>query len=296
MLLAIIIPFYKLSFFEEVLSSLNEQTNKNFQVYIGDDASQENPSNVIEKWSDKLNLHYHRFEKNIGKKSLTAHWDRCITLSNQEDYLMILGDDDILGKNVVESFYRELENFQKAHPVIRFASKMIDENSKGTSEVFQHPQEEKAIDAFFRKFKGYTRSSLSEYIFQRRAYEKFGFYPYPLGWHSDDRAWLDFSGSQNIYSINEAVVHIRNSSQNISSRKDNLVEKFIATRRFYRYVLFSQLYRFDTDRKYGLINAYEDLLKKESNFKLYDWWLIAQLHLIHFRFRDFKRFIKRSFC
>ena len=296
MKLGIIIPFYKLSFFENCLASLAAQKDQNFTVYVGDDASQEDPSNVIEKWSDKLNLYYHRFEKNIGKKSLTTHWDRCIALSGREEYLMILGDDDILGENVVESFYREFENFQKDHSVIRFASKMIDENSKGTSEVFQHPQEEKAIDAFFRKFKGYTRSSLSEYIFQRRAYEKFGFYPYPLGWHSDDRAWLDFSGSQNIYSINEAVVHIRNSSQNISSRKDNLVEKFIATRRFYRYVLFSQLNQLDTDRKYGLINAYEYFLKKESNFKLHDWWLIAHLHLIHFRLRDFKSFIKRSFC
>ena len=38
-MLAIIIPFYKLTFFEENLHSLAIQTDKRFKVYIGDDSS-----------------------------------------------------------------------------------------------------------------------------------------------------------------------------------------------------------------------------------------------------------------
>jgi hypothetical protein len=40
-MLAIIIPYYKLCFFEENLQSLAAQTDKRFKVYIGDDASPE---------------------------------------------------------------------------------------------------------------------------------------------------------------------------------------------------------------------------------------------------------------
>jgi len=40
-MLAIVVPYYKLTFFEETLKSLKSQTNKKFKVYIGDDASPE---------------------------------------------------------------------------------------------------------------------------------------------------------------------------------------------------------------------------------------------------------------
>ena len=48
-MLAIIIPYFKLTFFEETLKSLASQTSKRFKVYIGDDASPEGPSNWLEK-------------------------------------------------------------------------------------------------------------------------------------------------------------------------------------------------------------------------------------------------------
>lgn len=38
-MLAIIIPYYKFTFFEATLQSLANQTDQRFKVYIGDDAS-----------------------------------------------------------------------------------------------------------------------------------------------------------------------------------------------------------------------------------------------------------------
>lgn len=43
-MLAIVIPYYKLTFFEETLQSLANQSDKRFKVYIGDDASPEDRS------------------------------------------------------------------------------------------------------------------------------------------------------------------------------------------------------------------------------------------------------------
>jgi hypothetical protein len=40
-MLAIVIPYYKRTFFEETLQSLAKQTDKRFVVYVGDDAGQE---------------------------------------------------------------------------------------------------------------------------------------------------------------------------------------------------------------------------------------------------------------
>lgn len=42
--ITIVIPFYKISFFEETVRSLANQKNKRFTVFIGDDGSPDSPS------------------------------------------------------------------------------------------------------------------------------------------------------------------------------------------------------------------------------------------------------------
>ena len=122
-MLAIVIPYYKHTFFEKTLQSLSKQTDKRFKVYIGDDASPENPTALLEKYQGQFNFVYHRFETNLGGTSLAKQWERCIGLSNNEEWIMVLGDDDILGHTVVESFYKNQEIFYQKTNVIRFATK-----------------------------------------------------------------------------------------------------------------------------------------------------------------------------
>ncbi len=110
-MLAIIIPYYKLTFFEDTLESLANQTNQDFKVYIGDDASPDNPTDLLNRYKGKFDFHYHRFQTNLGGKSLTQQWDRCIGLSASEQWIMILGDDDFLSNSVVASFYEKQQEF-----------------------------------------------------------------------------------------------------------------------------------------------------------------------------------------
>ena len=90
-MLAIVIPYYKLTFFEASLQSLDNQTDKRFKVYIGDDTSSENPVNLLEKYKGKFDFVYHRFEENLGGVSLVKQWERCIALSGDEEWVIILG-------------------------------------------------------------------------------------------------------------------------------------------------------------------------------------------------------------
>ncbi len=69
-MLGIVIPFYKLTNFEATLESLANQTDQGFKVYIGDDASLENPVELLEKYKGKFDFVYHRFETNLGGISL----------------------------------------------------------------------------------------------------------------------------------------------------------------------------------------------------------------------------------
>ena len=59
-MLAIVIPYFKLAFFEETLQSLAIQTDKRFKVYIGDDASPENPTSLISRYKGQFEFIYHK--------------------------------------------------------------------------------------------------------------------------------------------------------------------------------------------------------------------------------------------
>ena len=74
-MLAIVIPYYKLTFFEDTLASLAHQTDKSFKVYIGNDASPEDPLFLLNQYKGKFDFNYYKFENNLGSKSLVIQCD-----------------------------------------------------------------------------------------------------------------------------------------------------------------------------------------------------------------------------
>lgn len=260
-MLAIVIPYYKLTFFEDTLHSLSKQTNKNFRVYIGNDNSPEDPINLILKYQNVLNITYKVFEKNLGSISLTSQWERCIEMINDEEWLTILGDDDYYSEDIVENFYISAEIQNREQPnLIRFPSQLVDDHSKIISEIFYHPEFESATTSFMRRFKGETRSSLSEYFFKRKVYEKFSFKHFSLGWHSDDLAWIEFSDNQPIQTINKSIVNIRCSTLNISGQSDLWPIKNFSSREFYEKLIKNHFNQFARQDQTAILERYIFLL------------------------------------
>lgn len=293
-MLAIIIPFYKLAFFEATLESLANQTDKRFTVYIGDDSSPENPALLLEKFKGQFNFNYHRFESNLGSISLTQQWDRCIALSNKEEWLMILGDDDYLDSTVIASWYKNYAAFNEKTNIVRFASKVVLQETNSISDIFINPVWESAADSFERIFKGLTRSSLSEYIFKKSSYDEFGFKDYPLAWCSDYKAILDFSAGKLIYSINESVVFFRISSINISGQENSVLKKETNIQ-FFKEVIIHHLNLFSKKQKLDLLMAYEVAIKKGRKPSMKEWRFIVKNYLLNFKLVPFSKSIRRFF-
>ncbi|CAN1531837.1 Glyco_tranf_GTA_type domain containing protein [Flavobacteriaceae bacterium] len=262
-MIAIVIPYYKSDFFETTLKSLSNQTNKNFKVYIGDDNSSDDPTTIIKKFENQISIQYKKFDTNMGAKSLPKQWQRCIELTNNEEWLIILGDDDVLGIKCIEKFYESLQEINRNNiNVVKFATYIIDENDNIKSRKFEHPQIEKSTDFLYRKLKQETRSSISEYVFKMNIVKKYKFKNYPLAWHSDDFAFLQFSQFNNIFSINEEVVYFRYSNVNISGQKSiNQYKKHKATFLFYADLVFKYFSKFNFNQKkiifkYFILNSY----------------------------------------
>ncbi len=290
-MLAIVITYYKLTFFEATLQSLVNQTNKKFKVYIGNDASPENPSVLLKKYKPQLDFNYQQFDNNLGSISLVKQWERCMNFIGDEQWVIILGDDDTLSENCVELFYQNLNKAETHNcDVIRFATKVIDEKGKAISNLHIHPEIENSVDFLFRKIKGGTRSSLSEYVFKKNDISNIGFKNFPLGWHSDDLAVLEFSKFKNIYTINSSTVFVRLSTLNISGMSDNLKQKNIATFNYYYYLLNNKEPLFDAKQTEILLFRLEKTFqdnKKNTSF----WFLFTKLYISKLYIKKYFNFI-----
>ena len=293
-MLAVVIPYYKIAFFNKTLESLKLQTDKRFKVYIGDDASLENPSLIVQKFLEEIDCVYHHFEDNLGSISLIKHWERCISMSHDEEWIMILGDDDVLDPNFVEEFYINLEDVNNSQcNVVRYATKLIDEDDEVLSQIYQHPKYENATDFLCRKFSRKTRSSLSEYIFKKDVFVKYKFTNYPLAWHSDDMALLEFSENKFIFTINESVVKIRFSDKSLSGSSLNITEKRLATSFFYLDIVKDKLNLFNKKERLFLLYQLEDSIKKSRKLDLKEWFLLSKKYFENFSLISFLKFFRR---
>lgn len=235
-MLAFIIPYYKLTFFEATLQSLACQTDKRFNVYLGDDASPENPSFLLEKYKNQFKFNYRRFETNMGSLSMVRQWKRCVAMCGNIEWIMILGDDDVLGDNCVSEFYENIDKINGVANVIRYASCNIDESGERISKIFQNPVLESSVDFFFRE----RRSSLSEYVFNKEKILRVGLKDFPLAWCTDILAVLEVSDFGNVYSINKSIVYIRISEISISGKKNNFKLKTRASVDFLNYMIIKK--------------------------------------------------------
>lgn len=270
--LAIVIPYYKPDFFKATLESLVGQTDNRFKVYIGDDASSRSPAALLEASSSVLDFEYKRFDYNLGGKSLTQQWHRCLDMVQDEPWVMVLGDDDILGNNVVENFYKHLATIENhGVSVIRYATQLIDaEGQLISSKVFTHPELETSVNFLMRKLQGGTRSSLSEFVFKKDTLLSVQFKDLPLAWYSDVLAVLECSGFGNLYTINEALIFFRHSEVNITGGNQDLVLKNQAAFAFYYYLLKEKPLYFD--RKQDLLLCKQLERKFLDNKKNVNFW------------------------
>ncbi len=285
--LAIIIPYFKKSFFEETLLSLKNQSNRRFKLYVGDDCSPDNPKTIINKYKNYLDITYVRYKKNLGEQDLVNQWERCIDLTKKEDWFVILGDDDVLAPSFVNLFYANYHIFSERTNVVRYASTKLDAKGCPISEIYTYPKWEKSSRILFNG----KRSSLSEYVFKKVTYEEIKFKNFPLAWFTDILAVLEFSNFSMIYTINDAVVGIRCSNENISSKNDkqSMTLKLRASFNFYDYLLRNRRKQFSSSELAILLQRISKTYvndKKELKrfYKISFYYIYFSLYREYFRF------------
>jgi len=263
--LAIIIPAYKATFLPAALDSIAAQTCKDFTVYIGDDYSPEPIGVIVERYRDKIDLVYQRFDTNWGGNDLVAQWERCIAMSQKEPYIWLFSDDDVMEPNCVEQLLRTIHETQGAYDLYHFDSYRIDENGKFELLRNPYPSVLSSYDYYKGKMTGKYDSYVVENVFSRRIYEQSGgFRNFDLAWGSDVATWCIFCGSKGMRSVPGALIGWRRSSRNITPDKSRKAaeRKLMADCAFlcWSYIYYhheSDIWRVNRRRFIALVGQYK---------------------------------------
>ena len=238
--LAIVIPYYKIDFFEETLQSVAAQTNRNFTLYIGNDASSDNPLPLIKKYFTESEFTYFDYKENLGGKNLAMQWERILENVNEE-WFQILGDDDMISRNFIEEFHSIIKKVESENAsVVRVNRFAVDLNNKLIREDLLEEGLLKSTDLFEMGYCGKTTTSLSEFIFRLRDYHKFKFDKIPLAWGTDVLAFLKFSNFKNIFVNNQSCVKVKVTTKSITGNSSDLLQVKEEAFNLFREIILNQ--------------------------------------------------------
>jgi len=215
--LAIVIPAYKGIFLAQVLESIVDQTDRNFTVYIGDDCSSDNLSGIVQKYEDKIPICYKRFDTNIGGKDLVAQWQRCIELTQDEEWIWLFSDDDLMSPNCVEGFYSTINTYPN-FDIYHFQIVQIDEQTNPIGNFYLNSEVLSIEELIMRRLQRSINSCVVDYVFRKSMFiSNGGFVNFDLAWCSDDATWIKLGRQKGIRNIECGIVYWRQSQYNISS-------------------------------------------------------------------------------
>ena len=224
--LAIVVPAYKDQYLGEALRSIAAQSDQRFQLYVCDDGSPEDLRKIFKAAELSQNAVFHRFEENVGGRSVVESWRRSVALST-EPWIWLFSDDDLMHPNCVAAFYQALAQDSEPINIYRFSTVIIDGCSRVVHINPPNPERESVDEFIYHRLTNQRFSLAPEHIFRRSAYEaRGGFVEFAFALGSDDATWIKLAGSDTPFrGISGPRVHWRLSRINISAFASQYVAK-----------------------------------------------------------------------
>jgi hypothetical protein len=221
--LGIVIPLYRQTYLEDLLTDLCNQTDKNFAVTIVSDGPLVEPSQVISSLFSQLGASVIEFENALGREDPSLSWARAVAEANQY-WIWLLGDDDRVGPRCVEEFRFALKNVPPGVKLCRFPVGILSDGKikRNKASKFRHGGVLAAERFLQKRLWGQDLSFASEYVFEYKSFlASGGFVHFPFAWCTDDATWLNLSYPKGIYQLGGpgTEVHWREGVGNTSSKQ-----------------------------------------------------------------------------
>lgn len=230
-----VLPAYKRRFLKAAISSILNQTYRDLELIVVDDASHENLKEIVDGFEDSR-LTYHRNERNLGRVNLVSAWNHAMCFAEGE-WCVLAGDDDVYHPEFVEAM---LELTKKYPDTDLFHSrvKVIDSEGEVLHRSETRAEWESGIEMFYNRAALRREQMLPDFMFRRSAWEKLGgFIDFPLAWYSDDATWIALAKKGGAGYSSRELFSFRASGINLSTSAGNFLQKAKAGVAFYRWAV-----------------------------------------------------------
>ena len=213
-----VLPAYKAAYLRESIESILNQTYREFELIIVNDASPEDLSSIVDNYQDER-IQYYVNETNLGGTDLVAQWNHCITFAKGE-YLILASDDDVYHPDYLEKMNALVDKYPK---VSVFRSRVQHMNAdgfiRGESEVLDEYLS--YVGFLYAMHQGLICSGLAYHIFKREELLNIGgFVNFPAAWIADDATVISLAKNGVVFH-KDALFAFRTSEINISSKINN---------------------------------------------------------------------------
>jgi glycosyltransferase involved in cell wall biosynthesis len=216
-----ILPAYKRRFLHEAIRSILDQTERDFELVVVDDASPENLKEVVDSFRDSR-LGYQRNEANIGGQDLVAAWNHAMTFARAE-WCILASDDDIY----LPGFLEEMFRLQAKHPrcdLFHCRTVLVDAAGEWLRLGHQRVEFESQAEFAYSRLMLHAEQMAPDFMFRRAALvEMGGFVNFPLAWQSDDATWMAMARNGCVCSP-QVLFQFRLSGANVTATSDATVE------------------------------------------------------------------------
>ena len=223
-----IMPAYKARFIHLAIESILNQSYRNFELIIVNDASPENLKAIVDSYADSRII-YKENKTNIGGTDLVANWNHCIQFANN-DYIILATDDDTFDSDFLSEATKIIVKYPHSD-LFRSGVKKIGEEGQLFDEEFPLKEYLTSREFTLCWAKGLTISCVSNYIFRKYALDKIGgFISFPHAHFSDDATALAIA-EHGVANMPGSFMNFRVSTINLSNQGDyrTAINQIIAT-------------------------------------------------------------------
>ncbi len=212
-----IMPAYKAKFIPLAIESILNQSYRDFELIIVNDASPESLKKIVDGYTDNRII-YKENETNIGGTDLVANWNHCIKFAHN-DYIILATDDDTYEPDFLFEATKQIKKYPNVS-LIRSGVKKIGEQGQVLDIEFPLKEYMSSREFTLCWAKGHTISCVSNYIFRKKDLLALGgFTSFPHAHFSDDATALALSNN-GVASIPKNCMNFRVSDINLSNQRN----------------------------------------------------------------------------
>ena len=178
------LPAFKAEYLDKAIRSIIEQSLREWELLIVNDASPENVDAIVSSYLADPRVKYYQNEKNLGRDNLVGFWNSYIPACSGK-YIVFASDDDLYEPDYLQEMLSLTEEYPDCdlfHCRIQYI------NKDGNIIQIAQPAQcyETQMDFIYQRLVWKRKQTLQEFVFRKAALlKKGGLVSFPLAWTSD---------------------------------------------------------------------------------------------------------------